>query len=72
MNGGIYDPLLGRLLSADVVVQFPGSLQSYNRYSYVRNNPLTSVDPSGFEEFRGMMGMPVFPGMVEIRNKDQK
>ena len=50
MNGRIYDPLLGRFLSADVVVQFPGSLQSYNRYSYVRNNPLTAADPSGFLE----------------------
>ncbi len=48
MNGRIYDPLLGRFLSADLVVQAPGSLQSYNRYSYVMNNPLTLVDPSGF------------------------
>jgi RHS repeat-associated protein len=48
MNGRIYDPLLGRFLSADVVVQAPLSLQGYNRYSYVMNNPLTFVDPSGF------------------------
>ena len=50
MNGRIYDPLLGRFLSADVVVQFPSDLQSYNRYSYVRNNPLTTFDPTGWEE----------------------
>jgi hypothetical protein len=48
MNGRIYDPLLGRFLSADLVVQAPGSLQSYNRYSYVMNNPLTLTDPTGF------------------------
>jgi RHS repeat-associated protein len=48
MNGRIYDPLLGRFLSADIVVQNPGDLQSYNRYSYVRNNPLSATDPSGF------------------------
>jgi RHS repeat-associated protein len=50
MNGRIDDPLLGRFLSADVVVQFPGGLQSYNRYSYVRNNPLSVTDTSGFQE----------------------
>jgi len=48
MNGRIYDPLLGRFLSADLVVQDAGNLQSYNRYSYVRNNPLSLIDPSGF------------------------
>ncbi len=48
MNGRIYDPLLGRFLSADVVVQAPGNLQAYNRYSYVLNNPLTFTDPTGF------------------------
>jgi hypothetical protein len=50
MNGRIYDPLLGRFLSADLMVTNPGSLQSYNRYSYVGNNPLSLVDPSGFTE----------------------
>jgi hypothetical protein len=48
MNGRIYDPLLGRFLSADILVQAPGNLQSYNRYSYVFNNPLSYTDPSGF------------------------
>jgi hypothetical protein len=48
MNGRIYDPLLGRFLSADIVVSRPGDLQAFNRYSYVRNNPLTLTDPSGF------------------------
>jgi len=48
MNGRIYDPLLGRFLSADVLVQAPSSLQSFNRYSYVLNNPLSLTDPSGF------------------------
>lgn len=48
MNGRIYDPLIGRMLSADIVVQFPGDLQSYNRFSYVFNNPLSFIDPSGF------------------------
>lgn len=47
VNGRLYDPQLGRFLSADTVVQFPGNLQSNNRYSYVQNNPLTYNDPSG-------------------------
>lgn len=48
MNGRIYDPLLGRFLSADVLVDGVGDLQGYNRYSYVKNRPLSLVDPSGF------------------------
>ena len=47
MNGRIYDPLLGRFLSADTFVQDAGDLQAYNRYSYVRNNPSSLNDPSG-------------------------
>jgi RHS repeat-associated protein len=48
MNGRVYDPLIGRFLSADPIVQSPLLSQSLNRYSYVMNNPLSMVDPSGF------------------------
>ena len=48
MNGRIYDPLIGRFLSAAIAIQSPLNLQSYNRYSYVMNNTLTLTDPSGF------------------------
>jgi len=47
MNGRIYDPELGRFLSADPYVQVPEYSQNFNRYSYVLNNPLTYADPSG-------------------------
>jgi RHS repeat-associated protein len=49
LNGRIYDPVLGRFLSADLFVSDPNSVQSFNRYSYVRNNPLSTVDPSGYK-----------------------
>ena len=48
MNGRVYDPAVGRFLSADPFVQEPENLQSLNRYSYVLNNPLSFTDPSGF------------------------
>jgi RHS repeat-associated protein len=48
MNGRIYDPLVGRFMSADPFIQAPGNLQSYNRYAYVLNNPLAYTDPSGY------------------------
>lgn len=48
MNGRVYDPLLGRFLSADPHIQDPGDTQSLNRYAYVKNNPLAYTDPSGF------------------------
>ncbi|HHJ16433.1 MAG TPA: hypothetical protein ENJ80_07020, partial [Gammaproteobacteria bacterium] len=47
MNGRVYDPRLGRFASADFLIQDPGLSQSYNRYSYVINNPLTLNDPTG-------------------------
>ncbi|WP_408001807.1 NBR1-Ig-like domain-containing protein [Massilia sp. SM-13] len=48
MNGRIYDPLVARFMSADTLVQDAYSSQSYNRYSYVWNNPTNHTDPSGF------------------------
>ena len=48
MNGRVYDPELGRFLSADPFVQSPDNSQSLNRYAYVMNNPVSFTDPSGF------------------------
>jgi RHS repeat-associated protein len=42
-----YDATIGRFISADTVVPYPGNPQSFNRYSYCLNNPLKYVDPSG-------------------------
>lgn len=52
MNGRIYDPLLGRFLSADKKIDGITSLQGWNRYSYVANNPLSFHDPDGYQKAR--------------------
>lgn len=49
MNGRVQDTVLGRFLSPDPHITDPTNSQSYNRYSYVNNNPLTYVDPTGFD-----------------------
>lgn len=48
MNGRVYDPTIGRFLSADLLVANPTNIQSFNRYAYTLNNPLVFVDPSGW------------------------
>jgi len=48
MNGRVYDPVIGRFMSVDPVFQAPTNTQSVNPYSYVMNNPLSLVDPSGY------------------------
>ena len=48
MNGRLYDPLVGRMLSPDIVIQDEQNSQAYNRYSYCFNNPLRFTDPSGY------------------------
>jgi RHS repeat-associated protein len=43
-----YDSQLGRFISPDPFVQAPADPQTLNRYSYVRNNPVKYIDPSGY------------------------
>lgn len=52
MNGRVYDPALSRFLSPDSHVPYPLEPQSYNRYAYVQNNPLSRTDPTGYEDKR--------------------
>jgi len=49
MNGRMYDPVLGRFLSPDPFFANPFFTQDFNRYSYVINNPLKYIDPSGYK-----------------------
>lgn len=50
MGGRVYDPGIGRFLSPDPVVQAPFWSQDLNRYAYAWNNPLSIVDPTGYNE----------------------
>jgi RHS repeat-associated protein len=50
MNGRVQDAITGRFLSPDPYIPDPGNTQSYNRYTYVNNNPLSRVDPTGFDD----------------------
>jgi RHS repeat-associated protein len=47
MNGRMYDPVIGRVLSPDNYVQDATNAQGFNRYSYALNNPLKYTDPDG-------------------------
>ncbi len=47
MNARYYLPEIGRFISPDSIVPDPQNPQSFNRYSYVNNNPVNYTDPTG-------------------------
>ena len=46
-NARYYDPAIGRFVSPDTIIPDPGDGQDFNRYTYVRNNPINLNDPTG-------------------------
>ncbi|MDR1679192.1 MAG: hypothetical protein LBR81_05370 [Prevotellaceae bacterium] len=61
MNGRVYDPVLGRMLSPDNYVQDPFNPQNYNRFGYCLNSPLKFTDPSGEFIFSALLpGIGIF------------
>lgn len=47
MNGRVYDPVLGMMLSPDNFVADATNALAFNRYSYCFNNPLSYIDADG-------------------------
>ncbi|MEY4904946.1 MAG: hypothetical protein RLZZ292_2761 [Bacteroidota bacterium] len=47
MNGRLYDPTMGRMLSVDNIYHDGAGSQGYNGYTYAFNNPLRFTDPDG-------------------------
>jgi RHS repeat-associated protein len=74
MNGRVFDPVIGRFLSADPFVDGPETTQGWNRYAYVHGRVVSATDPSGFcvmnqasepnpdlvGSFLGFMSSPIF------------
>ena len=56
MNGRVYDPTIGRFLSADPIIQTLALSQAINAFSYVMNMPLTLTDPSGMSWLSKLFG----------------
>ena len=63
MDGRMYDPLTGRFMSPDPIVQMPEYTQSLNRYAYCMNDPLSLTDPTGYswigDTFSAIVGIAV-------------
>jgi len=70
MNGRIYEPNIARFVSADPIIQDPEHSQSYNRYSYVWNNPTNLTDPTGFAAC-GAEGQPVCPEPAKLKEQQR-
>ncbi|MCH9646649.1 MAG: hypothetical protein K0U98_00345 [Deltaproteobacteria bacterium] len=70
MHARYYTPHLGRFASVDPVSGSVGESQSWNRYTYVRNNPIRSLDPDGrlTLEFQAsaIVALPFLPGGVTV------
>jgi RHS repeat-associated protein len=50
MNGRVYQSSGSYFLSPDPFIPDPGNTQSFNRYAYVNNNPLSLIDPTGYDD----------------------
>jgi RHS repeat-associated protein len=71
MNARIEDAVTGRFLSPDTEGTIPGNTQSWNRYSYANNNPLSFTDPTGHNPFKHCTDFcPGGPGSKQRQRSD--
>ncbi|HPF27616.1 MAG TPA: RHS repeat-associated core domain-containing protein [Steroidobacteraceae bacterium] len=66
MNGRVYDPLIARFVSADPFIDCAMNTQGWNRYTYVKNNPLSRTDPTGFKERGTIIPISPSPGLPTV------
>src|SRR5207248_6785290 len=69
-----YDPKVGRFLSRDSFAGFADLPLSQNRFSYVHNNPISWIDPSGHKSMmlrgpalRDILGLAVRLARLGLR-----
>ena len=65
-NARYYDPAIGRFVTPDSIVPNPNNGQDYNRYTYVRNNPIRYSDPSG-----NCPVQPAYAGCTDASHAEQ-
>ncbi|WP_277743984.1 RHS repeat domain-containing protein [Leptospira stimsonii] len=53
-NARYYDPGIARFTSADTIIDGESDTQGWNRFSYVKGNPIGAKDPSGHCLTQGM------------------
>ncbi|EKO77277.1 RHS repeat-associated core domain protein [Leptospira sp. Fiocruz LV3954] len=53
-NARYYDPGIARFTSADTIIDGEWDTQGWNRFSYVKGNPIGAKDPSGHEANAGI------------------
>ena len=53
MHARYYSSVWGRFLSVDPVLGEPADPQSWNRYTYVADNPIRNIDPKGLQAVPG-------------------
>jgi len=74
MQQRYYDPIAGRFLSVDPVVTDASTGNSFDRYSYVGNNPYSRVDPDGMrcETIEGRSDCKIDEVMGKVSEENKK